>query len=98
MPLLNSNKLLLKRYFFVLNDEFPINNKHSFNSILLGVSQGSELGPLFFIIFINDLEMLFKEILAKLFADDTTLIDTLSNMETLISKFKKKNLISHTMV
>ena len=59
----------------MLNDEFPINNKHSFNSILLGVPQGSVLVPLFITILINDLAMLLKEILAELFADDTTLID-----------------------
>jgi hypothetical protein len=42
--------------------------------LLLGIAQGSCLGPLFFIIYINDLPRFLKDILSKLFADDTTLI------------------------
>jgi len=48
------------------------------------------LDPLFFIIFINDLAFLLKYLMAKLLADDTTLIDTHDNMDILIAKFKKK--------
>jgi len=54
------------------------------------VPQGSVLDPLFFIIFINDLEFLLQDLVAKLFADDTTLIDTHDNMDILITIFKKK--------
>ena len=57
--------------------------------ILLGVPHGSVLGPLFFLIMINDLAFII-DLLCKLFADDTTLGDADKDLNTLINRFVEK--------
>lgn len=58
------------------------------NEINVGVPQGSILGPLFFLIFINDMP-LFLDLFIKLFADDTTLYKNFiySSSNIIINKF-----------
>ena len=71
--------ILLKLFQHFLNDRqqrVVLNGQHSnWAPVSAGVPQGSILGPLLFLIYINDLPDNLES-LAKLFADDTSLFST----------------------
>jgi hypothetical protein len=55
----------------------------SFKPIHSGVPQGSILGSLLFVIFINDLPLVLQNVYADLYADDTTLHKSTSSVSVL---------------
>ena len=85
----NALELLISNYFKDREQCTKIsNNMSSPCQIKLGVPQGSVLGLLFFLIFINDLAFLLDSISSKLFADDTTLYKSGPDLDNPITNFK----------
>jgi len=59
------------------------NSSSKWEMLKCGVPQGSILGPLFFLIYINDLPTIVNKYNMVLFADDTSIIITDSNRRDL---------------
>ena len=64
--------------------------RFDFSTIRCGVPQGSVLGPLLFIIYINDIVNTSSVLNYVLFADDTNLFASLKNLDTLINILNKE--------
>jgi len=81
---IRNNELLWFKNYLTNRKQFVFLNGHasSLIEILLGVPQGSILGPILFLLYINDLPVC-SELTSLLFADDTTLLACSDNIEEL---------------
>ena len=77
---INNNALQLLQSYLSNRKQYTVldNVESSFLSIKTGVPQGSILGPLLFIIYVNDLHLASKMFQPVIYADDTTLSASLS--------------------
>lgn len=73
-----SSYLLNRKQRVVIN-----NTESTSENIVCGVPQGSILGPLLFLMFINDLPLFTNNVSTDLYADDTTLFDTGKSQDTI---------------
>lgn len=80
---------LLRNYFTNRTQKTRYDNQFSsFMEVLLGVPQGSILGPLLFLIFINDLPYFLEKVVTKMFADDTALFSSELTLSLVIETFE----------
>ena len=79
-----SSYLSNRKQFVRVND---VNS--NLDDITCGVPQGSVLGPLLFLLYINDLANCCPEVLFRIFADDTGIFFHSNDLSTLISMAKK---------
>ena len=71
--------------FVKISSEVDVDFSDEYN-VSLGVPQGSVLGPLLFILYVNDLPNYIKSGIVTMFTDDTTIAVTDPNVDNLNNK------------
>ena len=86
--------ILLKLFKHYLSNRFQFvsidNHDSSFKPIRCGVPQGSILGPLLFLIYVNDICNSSKLLQFILFADDTSVFMSSDNIVNLVNDFNNE--------
>ena len=68
----------IKSFLIGRTQTVVVNGKHSVASnIISGVPQGTVLGPILFILFINDMHLCIKDSTVRLFADDSRILKSI---------------------
>ena len=71
----------LKAFLFNRKQIVAVNGFHSIIELVLsGVPQGTVLGPLLFLIYVNDMSKAVKHSVLRLFADDSRLVKAIDNL------------------
>ena len=88
---IRSNALLWMKSYLLNREQYICNgkNKSSIRSIKYGVPQGSILGPLLFIIYVNDIPEISRLAKFVMYADDANIIIYGSNMNEIQSKIEQ---------
>ena len=76
-----SDYLTNRQQFVTIGD-----NASDFDSVTWGVPQGSVLGPLLFLLYVNDIQNCAPDSCIKLFAEDTNIFVTGKSLEETINK------------
>ena len=84
----SENLLWFNTYLTHRQQQVTVNNfKSEFEPVSCGVPQGSILGPLLFLLFINDLPLFTTNVYTDKYADDTTLYDIQSSQQMIEQNF-----------
>ena len=70
--------------------------RSSFQPVKAGLSQGSVLGTVLFLLFVNDLPLFIKETFLELYADDATVHYANKSKDIIETKLKRSGSDFHT--